>query len=169
MKKYLPSFVCGFGAGVLQIVPVAKTFTCCLIIPAAAFLAIYLEKKSKHEVTKMDLKKAAMIGLFTGLYAAFFGSFFDLFITFITKNNDIVAAFSEFQNLVLNLPFDETVKTEVLDLMTNIVDQIKETGFSLLYSVSVIVNNFIVNPVFGIIGGLIGAKVLDSKNQNLRI
>jgi hypothetical protein len=169
LKKYLPSFVCGFGAGVLQVVPVAKTFTCCLIIPAAAFLAIYLEKKSKSETVEIDLKKAAMIGLFTGLYAALFGSFFDLFITLVTKSNDIVAAFTEFQNLVINMPLDETLKNDVLDSMANVADEIKGTGFSILYSISVIINNFIVNPIFGVIGGLIGVKVLNSKNPNMRI
>ncbi len=169
MKKYLPSFVCGFGAGVLQVVPVAKTFTCCLIVPAAAFLAIYLEKKASNDEAVIDLKKGAIIGLITGLFAAVFGSFFDLFITFITKNNDMVSAFTDFQNMILNFPLDENLKTEILDLMANVVDEIKTTGFSALYAFSVIINNIVINPIFGIVGGLIGVKVLESKNSNLRM
>lgn len=161
--------MCGFGAGVLQVVPVAKTFTCCLIVPAAAFLAIYLEKKASNDEAVIDLKKGAIIGLITGLFAAVFGSFFDLFITFITKNNDMVSAFTDFQNMILNFPLDENLKTEILDLMANVVDEIKTTGFSALYAFSVIINNIVINPIFGIVGGLIGVKVLESKNSNLRM
>jgi hypothetical protein len=78
LKKYLSAFVCGFGAGVLQIVPVAKSFSCCLIIPAAAFLALVLEQKSTNNFTRILPGKAILIGLVTGLYAAIFGSFFDI-------------------------------------------------------------------------------------------
>jgi hypothetical protein len=167
LKKYLSAFVCGFGAGVLQIVPVAKSFSCCLIIPAAAFLALVLEQKSTNNFTRILPGKAILIGLVTGLYAAIFGSFFDILITFITKNNDIVATFPEFQKMIADFPLELTqeMKDEILKLMTTVRDQITETGFSLLYSISVIFSNLFIDTIFGIIGGLVGAQILNNRNQ----
>ena len=169
MKKYLSAFVCGFGAGVLQVVPVAKTFSCCLIIPVAAFLALILDQKSRNDFTRILPAKAIVIGLITGLYAALFGSFFDILITFITKNNDVVATFPEFQKMILNFPLElaPEVKQEVLNLMVGVRDQITQTGFSLLYSMSVIISNLFVDTIFGLIGGLVGAQIINNRNQKL--
>lgn len=163
MKKYLSAFVCGFGAGVLQIVPVAKSFSCCLIIPAAAFLAILLERKSKNETGTIELKNGILIGTITGLYAALFGSFFDLLVTFITKSNDLVAALPEFQKLITNFPVSDFIKEEVSNMLYKVYDQIRETGFSWLYTFSVVINNFFINTIFGLLGGLFGSQFINSR------
>ncbi|MFC2135424.1 hypothetical protein ACFLTH_12495 [Bacteroidota bacterium] len=165
MKKHLAAIVCGFGAGVMQVVPVAKSFTCCLIIPFAVFIAIILDRKANNipdnELT--ETKKGVTVGIFTGLFAAFFGSFFEIFITFITKNNDIIAAFPQLQDMINSFPFDENMKKDVIDLFQFIIDDIKNHGFSLLYASSVIVNNFIVNTIFGLLGGLISVQIINSR------
>jgi hypothetical protein len=49
--------------------------------------------------------------------------------------------------------------------MTTVRDQITETGFSLLYSISVIFSNLFIDTIFGIIGGLVGAQILNNRNQ----
>ena len=100
MKKFLSPLIVGFGAGVLSIVPVAKSFGCCLIIPVAAFIALLLEQKANNDFSKIEIKKGLIFGLLTGLYAALFGSVFDFFITFVTKNNDLVATYSELQKII---------------------------------------------------------------------
>ncbi len=165
MKKYLPALVAGFGAGVLYVVPFTKPLTCCLIVPLAAVVSIVLEKKSQNLIGEFNLKRGIILGLFTGIFAAIFGSFFDILITFITKNNDIIATYAETANLIDSLPAPAEAKEEVLNLIKNIVDSIKETGFSGLYAISTIFNNLIVNSIFGMIGGLVGTKVLNSQNS----
>ena len=166
MKKYLSAFVCGFGAGVLQVVPVAKSFSCCLIIPAAAGLALFLEQKSTNNFERILPGKSIIIGLLTGLYAALFGSFFDLLITFITKNNDLVAAFPEIQKMVTDFASQE-LADEILALFSQMRDEIIGNGFSLLYAISVVFSNLFMNIIFGIIGGLVGAQVINNRNQRL--
>lgn len=167
MKKYISSFVCGFGAGVLQVVPIAKSFSCCLIIPFAAFLSLLLDLRANPSSEKLQLKKGLIFGLMTGIYAAIFGSFFDLFITLITKHNDIIVMLPELQNMINNFPVAQEIKDEVVNLFFNVREQILSTGFSPIYTISVIVNNFAVNTVFGIIGGLIGVQVINSRmNKN---
>lgn len=166
MKKYISSFVFGFSAGVLQIVPFIKSFTCCLIIPFASYVALILDRKASKSKEKISMKHAFMIGLMTGIYAALFGSLFDILITFITKNNDVVAMFPEIQRMVNNFPLDNEVKNNIINLFQNVRNNILEYGFSWLYTFSVVVNNFFVNSIFGILGGLIGAQIINAKITN---
>lgn len=166
LKKYLSPFVCGFGAGVLQIVPIAKTFSCCFIMPLAAFLSLILDQKANKNFKKITMRKALIFGLMTGLYAALFGSLLDIIITLITKHNDIVAMFPELQRMITAFPLDEEMKKQVLNWFQNMRNDILQFGFSPLYTLSVIVNNLIINSIFGIVGGLIGAQIINRRNQN---
>lgn len=163
MKKYISAFVSGFGAGVLQIVPVAKSFGCCLIVPIASYIAIILDRRATGNNGMMALKQGLIFGLVTGIYAALFGSFFDLLITFITHSNDFISVLSELQKVINNFPLDDKVKQEVFNMISNVAYDIQKYGFSLLYSLSVIFNNFIINPIFGMLGGLISAQIINSK------
>ena len=165
MKKYFPVLVTGFAAGVLHIVPYVKGLTCCLVVPVAAYFAIVLYQKSNNNFGQIDLKKGATLGLLTGIVAALFGSFFDIIITFITKNNDILNSFNELTQTMEMLPLPQETKDEVLNLLQSVATSIRETGFSFIYSISIFVNNFVVNSVFGLIGGLVGTKILNSKNN----
>ena len=165
MKKYLSPLIVGFGAGVLSIVPVAKSFGCCLIIPVAAFISLLLDQKANNNYSKIEIKKGLIFGLVTGLSAAFFGSIFDFFITFVTKNNDLVATFSELQKIISEFPISEALKEEVMSLLGGVVDSIRTSGFSLLYTFSVLANNLLLNSVFGMLGGIIGVQILNSRSQ----
>ena len=166
MKKYLSAFVVGFRAGVMQVVPVAKSFACCIIIPLAAYFALMLDQKANKSInTIMPVSRAVIIGLLTGVYAAFFGSFFDVFITFITKNNDIIAVFPEFQKMLTNFPITEELRNEILNLYSSVIDQIKNTGFSFLYALSILINNLIINAIFGLIGGVVGVQIINSRTK----
>jgi len=165
LKKYLSPLIVGFGAGVLSIVPVAKSFGCCLIIPVAAFISLLLDQKANNNYSIIEIKKGIIFGLLTGLYAALFGSVFDFFITFVTKNNDLVATYSELQKLISDFPVSDALKDEILTLLGAVVDSIRTSGFSLLYTFSVLANNILLNSVFGILGGIIGVQILNSRSQ----
>jgi hypothetical protein len=165
LKKYLPAIVSGFGAGVLHVVPLTKALTCCLVVPLAAVVAIMLEQKANGIIGNFDLKRGAILGLLTGVFAALFGSFFDIFITFVTKSNDIILAFNELTEVVDTIPVPNNIKEEALALMQSVVESIKATGFSGLYSFSIIFNNLLVDSIFGLIGGLVGTKVLNARNS----
>ena len=97
----------GFGAGVIQVVPIAKSFSWCLIVPVAAFLALLLDQKSNSSYERINVSKAVMIGLLTGFWAALFGSFFDVFITFITKSNDIIGAYMQINKMIAQFRSEE--------------------------------------------------------------
>ncbi len=168
MKKILPALVAGFAAGVLHVVPITKALTCCLVIPFAAYFAVVLEAKSLNHIGDFSIKRGAMLGVLTGIFAALFGSFFDIFITFITKNNDILNAFNDLTLMIDSFPVSQEVKTEVVNLLKVVTDSIRESGFSLLYSISIILNNFVVDIIFGLIGGLVGTKIFNSRKTRIQ-
>jgi len=166
LKKYISPIVCGFAAGVLQVVPIIKSFTCCLIIPGAAFVSLWLDQKASKSTSKITMKRAFGFGLLTGLTAALFGTIFEVFVTFITRQNDVIIAFPELQRLMESFPLGPEVKSQVMGIFQTIRKELMETGFSWLYTISILFNNVLVNSVFGIVGGLIGAQILNSKNKS---
>lgn len=163
MKKYISPFICGFGAGVLQIVPFVKSFSCCMILPLAVFTSLILDQRATKNFGRIDIKKAALFGLITGLSAAFFGTFFDIVITFITKQSDLIYSFPELQRMIESFPVTSDVKNEVMSLFQSVRNDLLNSGFSWFYTISILANNFIVNTIFGIIGGLVSAQVINRK------
>ncbi|MDA3861743.1 MAG: hypothetical protein PF445_10995 [Melioribacteraceae bacterium] len=164
-KKFISPLVVGFAAGILSIVPVIKSLGCCLLIPVAAFLSLMLDQKANKNFSKLEIKKGVIFGLVTGLTAAFFGTFFDFLITLITQTNDLVYAFPQLLETINQFPVDEATKQEVLALLGGVIEDIKTNGFSLLYTLSLLANNLFSNSVFGILGGIIGVQILNSRNQ----
>lgn len=163
MKKYLPSLVTGFGAGVLSIVPLIKSFSCCLVVPVAAYFSILLYQRANNLDEKIETGKAIFLGIFTGLFAALFATTFEIFITLFTKHNDIIEAYGNVQTMLNSFPIDDAVKQQVLDLLNNVVTDLKTTGFSLLYSITLLFNNLLVDSIFGLVGGVIGVQIVNSK------
>jgi hypothetical protein len=129
----------------------------------AAYLSIILDRKSTGETGTMQMKRGVILGLLTGIYAAIFGTSLDVLITFITKNNEIVAAYPELLKLINDFPISEPLKKEVLDMLSRLLNEIQTTGFSLLYTLSILFSNFIIDPIFGTIGGLIGVQIVNSR------
>ncbi|AFH49072.1 Hypothetical protein IALB_1362 [Ignavibacterium album JCM 16511] len=162
MKKYLPTFIAGFGAAVLSIVPGIKSFSCCLIVPAAAILALILDQRVNKNFERIAASKAVVFGLMTGLFATFFITALDILITFITKSNDFIEALPQSESLIRELNFGPMAE-ESLKLLKQMAKQIQKSGFSPLYLFILFISNFITNTIFGMIGGLIGMGLLNKR------
>jgi hypothetical protein len=163
-KKYMPSVVAGFGAAVISTIPGIKSLSCCLIVPIASVISLYLYNKSMGDNSPIHLNKALSYGLITGLVAALFITLFDLLITYLTKSNDLVAGLPQTEELMTNFNLgplmDESIK-----LMKQMVLDIKQTGFSALYAVMITISNFFILSIFGMLGGLLGMAVLNKRNR----
>jgi len=161
-KQYYAPLVCGFGAAVLSIVPGLKSITCCFLIPIAAFLSLYLEQKINKTREPISTRKAITAGLLTGLFAAVFSTFFDILLTLITHSNDFVESLynteSFLSNYNLGVIMDETIKA-----LRYMAADIKSSGFSLLYTVTILFSNLVTNTIFGLIGGLLGMNYLNKR------
>ena len=163
-NKYLPSIVTGFGAAVLSTIPGIKNLNCCLIIPAAAFLSIYLYNKSTGNDYPIKLNKALSYGLITGLIAALFSSLFDILITYITHSNDLVIGLEQTEEMMQELKLGSLIDAS-MEIMRTMVKDIEATGFSALYTVMITISNFFIFSIFGMLGGLLGMAVLNKRNR----
>jgi len=163
-SKYFPTLVSGFAAGVLTTVPVIKSVSCCVLVPAAVAFALYADKRISKNDQPIQMKHALTFGLFTGLFTAFFGTSFDVLITFITRSNDFVSAYPDILKMLSSftlMPGDEASIKEALNILEQTRDEIVITGFSLFYAFMMLVNNLIFYPLFGLLGGLIGKALVD--------
>jgi len=169
VKKYISPLIFGFAAGVLQIVPVIKSFTCCLILPLAVFISLILDQKARKDYSRISMNKAVVFGLITGLTAAVWGTIFETLITLITKQSDLLLSFPELARMIESFPVDEQVKKEVLSLFEKVRVELINYGFSWFYTISILMNNLFVNTIFGIVVGLISAQIINNRNNSASI
>ena len=164
INKYLPSIVTGFAAAVLSTIPGVKSLSCCLLVPAAAYLSLYLYNKSTGDNSPIQLNKALSYGLITGIVSALFITIFDLLTTYLTHSNDLVSGLPQTEEIISDFNIgplmDESIK-----LIKQMAIDIKLTGFSALYAVMITVSNFLMLSIFGMLGGLLGMAVLNKRNR----
>lgn len=167
MKKLLPSLVCGFSAGVFSIIPMIKSFSCCLFLPFAAYISLVLYIKANKISERIKAGTAAALGLYTGIFASLFGTAFDLLLTLVLRSNEITKGMPEIKQLLEGLP-DKTLTSEMLSMMQMMSNEITQYGFSGLYAFLLMMNNFIVFSIFGIIGALIGMQSINKKLEKVK-
>lgn len=164
MKKIFPSLVSGFGAAVLTTIPLLKGFACCLLVPGAAIVALFLDRKINHNLERIKIQKALFFGFMTGLFATFFITSFDLLLTYLTKSNDLFRDLDQTEALMRDWNFgpmlDESIK-----MINHMALEIETTGFSTLYAVMIFFTYFISNSIFGMLGGALGMAVLNKKTD----
>ncbi len=163
-KKYLPTLVCGFAAAVLSTVPGIKNFSCCLLVPGAAAFSILLDKKINQSNEKVLLSKAIGFGFLTGLFATLFITTFEMLITYFTKTNELIQNLPQIEITMHQWNLGPMVD-ESLKLIKSTAKEIEKHGFSLIYLLMVLVNGFISNSIFGMIGGALGMSLANRKSR----
>ncbi len=161
-NKYFPTLIFGFGAAVLSNVPGLNTFSCCIIIPAAVYMALYVDQRLNHFGYKVIGSNAFAFGILTGVFAALFTSGIDAFITFITKSNPIVYAVPQMREMVGELNLGPVGEAS-LELIEQMSVEIKQNGFSAIYSSLILITNLIYFSVFGIIGGFVAMAIVNNR------
>lgn len=161
---FLPALVTGFSVAVLTTVIGMQFLTCCLILPIASAIAVLLYQKNNKLSIPLQLKEAVIIGLFCGIIAALFSTFFDALITFITHTNNFVESFPQAQAMINKLKLNSFFQ-QSFDEAYKVSQQIKENGFSFLYSSAILIGNLFVDPIFGIIGSIIGFEFVKRRSN----
>ena len=166
-NKYLPSLVTGFGAAGLVSIPLIIHVGCCVIIPFAAVYALILDIKLNKAELPIRGSEAFLFGLLTGLWAAFFSALFETIITFITHTNEFVEGLQGIENLLRNqapISFKQIIE-QVIVIYNSMANEIKTTGFSAIYTFSILFTNMVIDVIFGIIGGFIGMNYLNKRSK----
>jgi len=165
-KKYLPGLVCGFGAAVLTTIPGVQTIACCLLVPIASVISIFLYKKSQPGLLKIQTGTGILLGLLTAVFAALFASGFEIIITYITRTSDLVTTMPQAEKVVKDMNLGPAAE-ESMEILKQMVSEIQSKGFSFLYAFLITTTNLITYSIFGLLGGLIGTAVINKRNQSV--
>ena len=133
-NKYLPALVSGFGAAVLTTIPGIDSVACCLLVPIASGVSIYLYKKTQPSLLKIETKTGILLGFSTAIFAAIFASSFELIITYLTNSSDLVVSLPQAEQLVRDMNLGPDAE-ESLKIMRQMVSDIQTKGFSILYTI----------------------------------
>ncbi|MCU0364915.1 MAG: hypothetical protein MUE93_04505 [Ignavibacteriaceae bacterium] len=163
-KKYLSALVCGFGASVLTTIPGVQTIACCLLVPVASAISIFLYNKSQTELIKIQTGTGIFLGLLTAVFAALFASGFEIIITYITRTSDLVTSMPQAEKVVKDMNLGPAAE-ESMEILKQMVSEIQSKGFSFLYAFLITTTNLITYSIFGMLGGLIGTAVINKRNQ----
>jgi hypothetical protein len=163
--KYYPALVSAFAAAVLTTIPGIKSFACCLLVPAASVLALYLDQKFNKSEVNISSNKAMITGIITGILIALFSSSLEIFITFILKSNELTQTLPELEVLLSQMELG-TVSEDIINMLRNISAEINESGFSIQFTFFLFTSNIITDAIFGFLGGLLGMAILNKQNNN---
>lgn len=162
LKKYLPTLVAGFAAAVLATVPGIKNFSCCLLVPSAAVFAVLLDKKITNSSEKVSIGKGLGFGFLTGVVATIFITLFEMLLTYFARTNDFIQSLPQ-SEIVMRQWNLGPLLDDSLKLLKGIAKEIEKTGFSFLYLILIFFSNFLINSLFGMIGGLLGMNLANRK------
>jgi predicted PurR-regulated permease PerM len=163
-NKYTPALVCGFGAAVFSTIPGLKEIACCMVVPLASLISILIYKKVNKSEIKIPTGTGLILGLLTGIVAAIFTSLFDVIITYITKTNDFIAALPQSEEMIKEWNLGPIVD-ESMKLMHDMAQQIRATGFSLLYAAMITMSNLFTHSIFGFLGGTLGIVLVNKRKS----
>jgi len=164
-KKYLPALVSGFGAAVLTTIPGVDSIACCLLVPVASGVSIALYKKSHPDVLKIETGTGLLLGFLTAIFAALFASSFEIIITYLTKSSDLAVSMPQIEQVVKDMNFGPEAEKS-LDVLKEMIADIKTNGFSFLYAALITLTNLITYSIFGLIGGLVATAIINKRNIN---
>ncbi|HMN48286.1 MAG TPA: DUF4199 family protein [Ignavibacteriaceae bacterium] len=162
LKKYLPTLLAGFAAAVLATVPGIKNFSCCLLVPGAAVFAVLLDKKITNSSEKVSIGKGLGFGFLTGVVATIFITLFEMLLTYFARTNDFIQSLPQ-SEIVMRQWNLGPLLDDSLKLLKGIAKEIEKTGFSFLYLILIFFSNFLINSLFGMIGGLLGMNLANRK------
>lgn len=171
MKKFLAPLICGFSIGVIQNVPIFGSFSCCILLPLAAYYSLILDQKANKNSDYIPYTKGLLFGFLTGVFAALIGSAIDITLTLIFKSNSFSMMVNDFIRTLQDFPLEAQLKKQMADMLIKAKEDIALHGFSFFYTFSMTIDQLFVNSIFGSIGGLIGVKIInagkDRNNNNL--
>jgi hypothetical protein len=153
-RRILPALVCGFGVAVISIVPVMQAMNCCMFVPLAGGLGVYLVFRQSRfdEGFTLNTSEALIMGLLIGLVSGVFSAIFQSILIAVSKTNPIDDAIFIIKEYVQI--------TDIPAIILNMAKEIDENRFSLLLTISIFFTNFIINSIFAAIGGLIGLSMI---------
>ena len=120
-----------------------------------------LKKQFQHPDSVIVYKDAVLIGVFSGVMSAVFVSGFNIVTMMYSDVNPITESLKLFGDFVKDLPPEANNQISIL------ADEFNKYGYSPTLTIFTFISNLIIYPLFGAIGALITATIVNNKNKNI--
>jgi hypothetical protein len=159
--KLMPALYGGIIMGLISGIPVLSFINClcCAGVMFGGFMAVYFYKKDLPPDNQMFSNSDAIaLGALAGVFGALIGN---------VLTGIIAIAFGNISGkLMYNMIMGLYDSMGILDKMPpEAVEQMETSMMEKGLSVTSVIISFIINPLFGLLGGLIGYATLKPKDQ----
>jgi hypothetical protein len=87
-----------------------------------------------------------------------------MLVTYFTRSNDFIQSLPQTELLMRQWNLGPLVD-ESLKLIKSVSKEIQKSGFSFLYLLMILSSNFMINSIFGMIGGALGMSLANRKSR----
>lgn len=156
-SKLIPALIGGSVMGVLSTVPIINmgNCLCCMWIILGGGVGAYFYWRQLPPGSDFPSGEGAIVGLLSGV----FGALFSTFLTYIFMAMDIAPAKEIITNIIES---QADLSPEVEDFL----ESLQEEGYVSPFFVFIgLFFSLIINSIFGLIGGIIGAAIFRKRGQ----
>lgn len=160
LKPVLISFLVMSLISIAPLLNFINLLFCAGIMLGGVAGVLSFKKQFKQPGSAIVYKDAVLIGVFSGIMSAVFVSGFNIITMMYSDVNPITESLKMFGDFVKDLP------PEANNQINNLANEFNKYGYSPTLAIFTFISNLIIYPLFGSIGALISATVLNNKNKN---
>lgn len=160
LKPVLISFLVMSLISVAPLLNFINLLFCAGIMLGGVAGVLSFKKQFKQPGSAIVYKDAVLIGVFSGIMSAVFVSGFNIITMMYSDVNPITESLKMFGDLAKDLP------PEANNQINKLANEFNKYGYSPTLAIFTFISNLIIYPLFGAIGALISATVLNNKDKN---
>jgi hypothetical protein len=173
-SKIKPAIIGGAIMAATSVIPYLSLVNCAccagIMLGGLASVYFYLRELPPDE-PPLQTKHGLILGAFAGIFGALMETFITVIIIKILSKSYFDQIYFEIEKNITDMESQgqEIPKLlgQIQDALRVLIQEISETGFSLLLTVLMLVFNTMKDVLFGLLGGLIGIAVLQKKIKTI--
>lgn len=156
-SKLIPALIGGTIIGFLSALPIINmgNCLCCMWVILGGGLSVYFYWRELPPQVPINSGDGILVGLLAGLFGALFGTFLNYIF--------MVFGFAPWQDIFQNILENTDEMTPELEELLNSFNEGK--GLSQAMVLFMLIVNIIQDSIFGMIGGLIGVRLLKNREK----
>lgn len=163
INRLKPVLISFFVMTLISIAPILNfinLFFCAGVMLGGVAGVLSFKKQFKNPGTAVVYKDAVMIGVLSGIMSAVSVSGFNIITMMYSDANPIVESMKLFGDFVKNLP------PEANNQLSSLAEEFNKYGYSPTLAVFTFISNLIIYPLFGTVGSLLTATVINKNIKN---
>ena len=158
LRPVIISFLVMTLISIAPIINFINLFFCAGIMLGGVVGVIYFNKQLRQVNSALKFNDAVLIGLLSGFLSAVVVSGFNIITLMYSSVNPINESLKLLGDFAKNLPPEANNQIRMLS------EEFNKFGYSPTLAIFTFISNMIIYPLFGVIGALITATILNNRN-----